>query len=155
MYMYLWYGYSHEIPKAPIAERVLHHWKHLRRPATFVQRATSADGRHRHICWGSPGAASGGDIWMVMKSESKIIKRWCPPVINWFINPKKSIDISAINHSEIGVINQLNAILGAPPCSSWWSTSPDFLLALKHPFGAGFRPSTVWKLVVSSSENGG
>ena len=34
---------------------------------------------------------------------------WCPPSdVCWFINPMKSIVISAINHSEMGVINQLS-----------------------------------------------
>ena len=41
--------------------------------------------------------------------------RWCPLVINWFLNPL-TIDKSPINHSYWSYLHQLNAILRAPPC---------------------------------------
>ena len=40
---------------------------------------------------------------------------WGPPVMErWFINPMNTIVIGTINHSEIEVINQLNAIVWGP-----------------------------------------
>ena len=44
---------------------------------------------------------------------------WCPPVISGFINPMNTIVISAINHSEMGLIctnlaNELGHHLAAP-----------------------------------------
>ena len=37
-----------------------------------------------------------------------IFRGWCPPVISWFITPMNTIVMSAINHSEMGVTNQLS-----------------------------------------------
>ena len=33
-----------------------------------------------------------------------MVTGWCPPVISWFINPMNTIVLSAINHSEMGVM---------------------------------------------------
>jgi hypothetical protein len=38
------------------------------------------------------------------KRKDYIGTGWCPPVISWFINPMNTIVISAINHSEMGVM---------------------------------------------------
>ena len=40
-----------------------------------------------------------------------------PNVINWFINPMKTIVINTINHSYWSYLHQLSYRLGAPLCS--------------------------------------
>ena len=71
----------------------------------------------------------------------KVIIRWCPLVINWFKNPMNILNISPINHCEIGVIctnwtlSKTGAICtnwtlsktGAPPCRLFFVPQwPDF-----------------------------
>ena len=40
--------------------------------------------------------------------QNRVYRMVPPSYVCWFINPMKSIVISAINHSEMGVINQLS-----------------------------------------------
>ena len=55
-----------------------------------------------------------------------------PQLKSWFISPSNYSYLRTINHSEIGVINQLNAILGAPPCVASMS-SIKYFLVLSYP----------------------
>jgi hypothetical protein len=59
-------------------------------------------GKNHTGAWWIPAMA----IWLCLKMEHI-------PVIRWFINPMNTIVISTINHSDIGVINQLS-YLGGP-----------------------------------------
>ena len=52
-------------------------------------------------------------------SEPGIYKVVPPSDVSWFINPMNTIDISTINHSEIGVMFTNLANYGAPPCTNY------------------------------------
>ena len=59
--------------------------------------------------------------------------RWCPPSYKLVIS-QLTIDISPINHSYWSYLHQLNAILGAPPCSLTNRTVPAIVLVGDAPF---------------------
>ena len=55
------------------------------------------------FCWEYP------DIGKATGNKGVMIYRMVPPSdVCWFINPMNSIVIPAINHGEVGVINQLS-----------------------------------------------
>ena len=67
----------------------------------------------RSWTWGK--CQNGTAIWWI--SCQLHSHGWGPPVVSWFINHEITIVVSSINHWIQPLINQLNAILGAPPCT--------------------------------------
>ena len=48
--------------------------------------------------------------WAEKREAQQNLQGGAPPVIDWFINPMNTIDISAIDHSFWSSWHQLNAI---------------------------------------------
>jgi len=59
-------------------------------------------------------------INMIVKLRFEDLYKVVPPKLCLLVyNPMKTVDISPTKTIVIGVINQLNAIYGEPPCSNY------------------------------------
>ena len=83
------------------------------------------------VLYGATSARGEAEEWELIfgleVSQKRLLLVVPPNVINWFINPMNTIDISPTKTIVIGVINQLNAIyiLDISPINhSYWSYKP-------------------------------
>ena len=73
-----------------------------------INPLTSSPGCRHDFLQGHPRGNKGGPSGLTHRSTM-----WGHPVMErWFINPMNTIVIGTINHSEIGVINQLTIVIG-------------------------------------------